>query len=180
MLVGKVLWSLGKDSHIENKKKKGKVLQGILAVMYARSQRCLGLGLGLQLGLKKPTKSRAPGTLQLQKACQGEHGTATTLLPPHLTPWHHPCGGNLRKKLLFLLSLGLGSRFTLEMCSFDVLRHYCKRMWCGSHQVLNIAVSLTRNSSLVFFILNRFLHIRTPQWHDLLFAPWTVFWLSLY
>lgn len=52
--------------------------------MYARSQRCLGLGLGLE----NTTKPRAPETLQLEKACQGEHSTATTLLSPHISPWH--------------------------------------------------------------------------------------------
>lgn len=53
MHVGKVLGSLEKDSHIDNKKKKGKGLQGVLVVQYARSHRCLGIGLGLWLGLKK-------------------------------------------------------------------------------------------------------------------------------
>lgn len=85
-MLGKVLGSLEKDYHVDNRKKKGKGLQGVLVVMHVRCQRCLGLGLGLQLGLKKATNPRAPGTLQLQKACQGEHGIATTLLPPHLAP----------------------------------------------------------------------------------------------
>lgn len=39
----------------------------------------------------KDTNPTASGTLGLQKACQGEHGTAPTLLHPHLSqlgqPW---------------------------------------------------------------------------------------------
>lgn len=54
----------------------------------------LGLVLRLGLGLEKTTKPRAPGALQLQKACQWEHGTATTLFS-QLSPWHRPCAGNL-------------------------------------------------------------------------------------
>lgn len=46
--------------------------------------------LHVWLGLKKTTKLRALGTLQLQKACQGENGTAPTLLPPDLSAWPHP------------------------------------------------------------------------------------------
>lgn len=46
VLVGKVFGSLEKDPHVDNRKKKGKGLQ-VLVVVYARSQRHLGLGLGL-------------------------------------------------------------------------------------------------------------------------------------
>jgi len=31
------------------------------------------------------TKPRAPGTLALEKACQGEHSTAPTILTPHFS-----------------------------------------------------------------------------------------------
>lgn len=40
--------------------------------------------------IKKAIKSGAPGTLELQKACQGEHSTAPTLLPSHLLHLDYP------------------------------------------------------------------------------------------
>lgn len=45
----------------------------------------------LWVGFEKTTKIRASGTVQLGKACQEDHGTTRTLLPPHLAPWHHSC-----------------------------------------------------------------------------------------
>lgn len=46
---------------------------------------------GVRLRVEKTTKTRASGTLKLQKACQGQHGAAPTLLPPHFTSCHQPC-----------------------------------------------------------------------------------------
>lgn len=41
-------------------------------------------------GEAKPWRVPAPGVLGLQKACQGEHGAAPTLLSPHLFHQGHP------------------------------------------------------------------------------------------
>jgi len=39
----------------------------------------------VRVRISRATKPTAPGTLVLEKACQGEQGTAPTLLPPHLS-----------------------------------------------------------------------------------------------
>lgn len=45
----------------------------------------------LRVQIEKNTKPRAQGILTLQNTCQGDHGTAPILLPPHLPAWHPPC-----------------------------------------------------------------------------------------
>lgn len=41
-------------------------------------------------GIQGVTKPTAPGTPGLEEACQGEHDSAPTLLPPHLSDLGHP------------------------------------------------------------------------------------------
>ena len=81
----------------------------------------------LRVRLDKTTKPRAPGTLQLQKTCQGEHSTAPALLPPHPSASLHPCALHLSKWLLLLLCFGLGFclRLGLRKQSLD-LQGFCK------------------------------------------------------
>lgn len=44
----------------------------------------------IRVWVQRVTKPTAPGTLRLGKACQGERGTAPTLLHPHLSSLGHP------------------------------------------------------------------------------------------
>lgn len=53
------------------------------------------LRVRVMLRVRKPTKPRAPGSLELQNACQEQHSTAPTLLPPYLSPRHQPCADHL-------------------------------------------------------------------------------------
>lgn len=68
---------------------------GTIASQVAAFSAPLRVSVTLRVGVEKNTKPRVPGTLQLQKACQWEHDTATALFPPRLSPWHHSCAGNL-------------------------------------------------------------------------------------
>ena len=56
------------------------------------------------------TKPRVPGTLGLEKACQGEHGTGPTKLPTHLSHLGYPWGWGHQPDSKAAFALGLGLR----------------------------------------------------------------------
>lgn len=63
----------------------------------------------VRVRISKATKPAAPGTLGPQKAFQGEHGIAPTLLPFHLSHLDHPCmWGDLSPSLWLQIGLRLG------------------------------------------------------------------------
>lgn len=64
---------------------------------------------GIGLGFRKPQHPELQWLL-LQKACQGEHRTATFWVYPHLSAWHQS-----QPKAGFLLHLGLWLRLGLEL-----------------------------------------------------------------
>lgn len=54
----------------------------------------------LGLGLKKPQSPELQGCCSYKRHAKGK-GTAPTLLPSHLSAWHHPCVWHLSKRLQY-------------------------------------------------------------------------------
>lgn len=109
----------------------------------------------LSVRVEKTIKPRVPGTLQLQKACQGQPSTGPTLLPPHLSASHHPCAWHLSKWLLSLLCLGLGSLLKLVLRkpqSLELQEHFNYKSHAeGEHFVSSHYIWLQSLHFRIFF-----------------------------